>query len=96
MTTQTLPADSANGYDYLIVGGGTAGCVVASRLSAYLPKKRILLIEGGPSDVGDNRVLILKDRIQTIGTDLDYGYTSVPQPNGWYPHDINLATHDVD
>ncbi|KAH7252959.1 hypothetical protein FSOLCH5_013802 [Fusarium solani] len=82
MTTQTLPSDSANGYDYLIVGGGTAGCVVASRLSAYLPKKRILLIEGGPSDVGDNRVLILKDRIQTIGTDLDYGYTSVPQPNG--------------
>ncbi|KAJ4172849.1 hypothetical protein NW754_003053 [Fusarium falciforme] len=82
MTTQTLPADSANGYDYLIVGGGTAGCVVASRLSAYLPNKRILLIEGGPSDVGDNRILILKDRIQTIGTDLDYGYTSVPQPNG--------------
>ncbi|KAI8649368.1 GMC-OxRdtase-N domain-containing protein [Fusarium sp. Ph1] len=82
MTTQTLPADSANGYDYLIVGGGTAGCVVASRLSAYLPRKCILLIEGGPSDVGDNRVLILKDRIQTIGTDLDYGYISVPQPNG--------------
>jgi choline dehydrogenase-like flavoprotein len=96
MTTQTLPSDSANGYDYLIVGGGTAGCVVASRLSAYLPKKRILLIEGGPSDVGDDRVLVLKDRIQTIGTDLDYGYTSVPQPNGWYPHEINLATHDGD
>ncbi|EEU41761.1 uncharacterized protein NECHADRAFT_54093 [Fusarium vanettenii 77-13-4] len=82
MTTQTLPAGSTNSYDYLIVGGGTAGCVVASRLSAYLPKKRILLIEGGPFDVGDDRVLVLKDRIQTIGTDLDYGYTSVPQPNG--------------
>lgn len=82
MTTQNLPIDHPNGFDYLIVGGGTAGCVVASRLAEYLPKKRILLVEGGPSDVGDNRVLILKDRIQTIGTELDYDYASEPQPNG--------------
>jgi choline dehydrogenase-like flavoprotein len=82
MATQSLPIDWAEGYDYIIVGGGTAGCVVASRLAEYLPKKRILLVEGGPTDEGDNRVLILKDRLQTIGTDLDYGYTSVPQPNG--------------
>lgn len=85
MTTQTLTVDDVASYDYLIVGGGTAGCVVASRLAEYLPKKRILLIEGGPTDVGDNRVLLLNDRIKTIGTDLDYGYTSVPQPNGMYP-----------
>ncbi|KAH7011224.1 hypothetical protein EDB80DRAFT_384879 [Ilyonectria destructans] len=82
MATQILPAADVASYDYLIVGGGTAGCVVASRLAEYLPKKRILLIEGGPTDVGDNRVLLLNDRIKTIGTDLDYGYTSVPQPNG--------------
>ncbi|KAH7339233.1 hypothetical protein BKA66DRAFT_577306 [Pyrenochaeta sp. MPI-SDFR-AT-0127] len=82
MTTQSLPVDYSNGFDYLIVGGGTAGCVVASRLAEYLPNKRILLVEGGPSDVGDDRVLILKDRIQTIGTDLDYDYDSEPQPQG--------------
>lgn len=85
MATQTLPTADVASYDYLIVGGGTAVCVVASRLAEYLPKKRILLIEGGPTDVGDNRVLLLNDRINTIGTDLDYGYTSVPRPNGMSP-----------
>lgn len=90
MATQTLPAEDVASYDYLIVGGGTAGCVVASRLAEYLPKKRILLIEGGPTDVGDNRVLLLNDRIKTISTDLDYGYTSVPQPNGMYPVPLSI------
>jgi hypothetical protein len=49
-----------------------------------LPHKNILMIEGGPSDVGDDRALILKDRFKMQGTELDYAYTSVPQPNGMY------------
>lgn len=82
MTTQELPQGDASYFDYLIVGGGTAGCVVAARLASFLPQCHILLIEGGPTDQGDDRVLILNGRIDTIGTDLDYGYTTVPQPNG--------------
>lgn len=37
-------------FDYIIVGGGTSGCVLASRLSQQLPssRNRILLLEHGP------------------------------------------------
>ncbi|OSZ74668.1 GMC family oxidoreductase [Hydrogenophaga sp. IBVHS1] len=41
---------SNTGFDYIIVGAGAAGCVLANRLSAD-PAVRVALVEAGPSDL---------------------------------------------
>jgi choline dehydrogenase-like flavoprotein len=70
-----------HGYDVVVVGGGTAGAVIAARLSAD-PAVRVCLIEGGPSDVGDDRVLLLRNWLSLLETELDYDYPTVEQERG--------------
>lgn len=82
MTITQLSAADADTFDYLIVGGGTAGCVVASRLAEYLPHKRTLLVEAGPSDFMNDKVLNLKEWLTLLGSELDYDYGTTEQPNG--------------
>lgn len=65
-------------WDYIIVGGGIAGCVVASRLKGYQPSSRILLIEAGP-DVSGNKDILHFSALRFIGGQFDWGYKTAPQ-----------------
>lgn len=56
--------------------------MVATRLAEYLPHKRVLLIEAGPSDFMNDKVLDLKQWLNLLGGELDYDYPTTEQPNG--------------
>ncbi|MDQ0992598.1 choline dehydrogenase-like flavoprotein [Streptomyces sp. V3I7] len=68
-------------YDYVVVGGGTAGSVIASRLTENADVT-VAVIEGGPSDVDRDDVLTLRRWMGLLGGELDYEYTTTEQPMG--------------
>lgn len=53
LASHLLPAGQTE-FDYVIVGGGTAGAVLANRLTEDSDVS-VAVIEGGPSDVGEDR-----------------------------------------
>lgn len=67
----------STGYDYIIVGAGSAGCVLANRLSAD-PHIKVLLIEAGGSD-RHPLIKIPAAFYRLFKSRVDYGFHTVPQ-----------------
>ena len=64
-------------YDYVIVGGGTAGCVLANRLSAD-PTKKVLVLEPGPSPRGSLKIAAPVALTKLFFSKWDWSHESVP------------------
>ncbi len=68
-------------FDYIIVGGGSAGAAVASRLSED-PSVTVALVEAGPDDRGYDEVLQLDRWMELLESGLDWDYPIEEQENG--------------
>ncbi len=68
-------------FDYVVVGGGPAGCAVAARLAEARPDLTVALIERGPRKAGAASDIPLGIAVlSTKRNRLNYGYDTAPQP----------------
>jgi choline dehydrogenase len=73
-------------YDYIAIGAGSAGCVVANRLTQDR-ETTVLLLEAGTPDT-KLEIHISGASFNLIGSEVDWGYFSEPEP---YLNDRQMA-----
>ena len=71
-------SSQAPSYDYIIVGAGSAGCVLASRLSED-PHTRVLLLEAGGPDQ-DIKIRIPAAFSKLFKSGIDWDFSTEPEP----------------
>lgn len=68
----------SSSFDFVVIGGGTSGLVVAARLSE-VHQFRILVLEAGGDHTNDPRVKIPAMWASLFGSEADWCFNTVPQ-----------------
>jgi choline dehydrogenase len=79
LTDPTVPPAIMADYDHIVIGGGSAGCIVAARLTEQ-PGCRVLLVEAGGMDTTRSAMVDPNRWRENWGSDADWLYRTVPQP----------------
>ena len=64
-------------FDYIVIGAGSAGCVLANRLTED-PETTVLLLEAGNPDTKPE-IQIPAKCLKLLGSEVDWGYFSEPE-----------------
>ena len=72
-------ADEADTYDFIVTGAGSAGCVIAARLSEF-GRHRVLLLEAGPPDRNPWIHIPLGFAKTYVNPAVNWKFETVPQP----------------
>lgn len=69
---------AASGYDFVIIGGGTAGLAVANRLTE-IPSVTVAVIEAGERVFDNPSVAAVDGFTRSLGTSIDWQYKTANQ-----------------
>ncbi|KAI1443022.1 putative GMC oxidoreductase [Annulohypoxylon stygium] len=72
---------SGSTFDYVIVGGGLAGCALASRLKSAKPDNSILLVEAGQDPAPEHDTVTPLGGFALQGSALDWQFPTAPTPS---------------
>src|SRR5262245_27699286 len=81
IASESEEARMADEFDYVVVGGGSAGAVVAARLSED-PSASVCVLEWVPTDVGFDDLLQIRRWLGLLEGPIDLAYRTTLQPRG--------------